>query len=106
MKEYVLEPLCPDKFSGTRPKYIEIAISDNDFKLYEKTSEYISSPGGLIILFSTWKNNGDKVLISISNFPLDVESVIVTSFISRLVLPILFYNFNLIFSPDVDIWTI
>ena len=69
MKEYVLEPLCPDKFSGTRPKYIEIAISDNDFKLYEKTSEYISSPGGMIILFWPWKNNGYKVLISISPVP-------------------------------------
>ena len=77
MKEYVLEPLCPDKFSGTRPKYIEIAISGNDFKLYEKTSEYISSPGGMIILFSPWKNNnGYKVLISISPVPWHAEKLL------------------------------
>ena len=51
------------------PKYVEIATSDNAFKLYEKVSEYTSAPGGIITLSFPSNVNGVNVLRSISPEP-------------------------------------
>jgi len=65
-------------------------------------SEYISSPGGIITLCLPLKDNEIKVLVFISPVPWEVESAIVTSFISKFVFPCLFESFSLIFSPEAE----
>ena len=106
IKEFVLELVCPDKSEGVSPKYIDIAISDNAFKEYGIVSEYISEPGGIIIPCLPLKVNKANELIFISPVPWDAESAIDIDCIIKSVLPNLFDNFNLSFSPDVDIWMI
>ena len=106
LKEFVDEPECPDKLIWVSPKYIDIAISDKDYKGYGTVSEYISKPDGIVTPALPLKVNGTNVLTSTSPLPWDPESAIVISFITKSVLPNVVDNFNLRLSPDSDIWTI